>query len=96
MLNSEFTRQAARSWAADLVDRSNSDLSTLVSAAYRQAFGRAASEEEVQAATEFVQHQMAIIEGEAEQGTADVPCRVLAITDLCHSLLNANEFLYID
>ena len=96
MLNSEFTRQAARSWAADLVDRNNSDLRTLVSAAYRQAFGREAHEEEVQAATEFVQHQMTIIEGESEQGTSEVPCRVLAITDLCHSLLNANEFLYID
>ena len=91
MLNSQFTREAARTWARKLTADNHADLAKLIVVAYREAFGRAAEIAEIQAAKEFVTDQMA-----NTQNTSEPSALVLAVTDLCHSLLNANEFLYID
>ncbi len=90
MLNSQFTREAAQTWAANLAAR-NDNLTGLIDVAYREAFGRAAETEEIEAAEDFVKCQM--------ENAPDAPEStdfVHGVADLCHSLLNANEFLYVD
>jgi hypothetical protein len=51
--------------------------------AYRLAFGRDPNEDELSRAVEF----LSSTDGEEPAGT---------LADLCHVLLNANEFLYVD
>jgi hypothetical protein len=57
----------------------------MVNRAFRLAFSRQPSERERKIATEFLARQEKIA------GTRDA-----AITDLCHMLLNSNEFVYIN
>jgi hypothetical protein len=51
--------------------------------AYRLAFGRDPTNDELTRAVEF----LSSTDGEEPPGT---------LVDLCHVLLNANEFLYVD
>ena len=83
LLNGELAFEQARAWAARLRSQHGSDLPALVDAAYRQAFARTAAPDEVQAAVEFINAQ-------------DAAGGVAAITDFCHALINANEFIYVD
>ncbi|HEV3023898.1 MAG TPA: hypothetical protein VGX76_15590, partial [Pirellulales bacterium] len=76
-----------------LVKRHGSDLPALVAAAYRQAFGRPAADDEATSAIAFIQAQAAIKAGVAPGGE---PATSAAIAEFCHALVNANEFLYVD
>ncbi len=84
MLNSEVTLEFARQWAERLIQRHGDDRRALVTDAYVGAFGRSASEDEVGAALAF------LIERTRESVAND------AVTDFCHAILNANEFIMID
>ena len=77
-----------KTWAVNLA-ASYDDVAGLIDAAYREAFGRAAEPEEIQAAEDFIKSQMG--------NTPDAPEStdlVRGVTDLCHSLPNANDKLY--
>jgi hypothetical protein len=84
LLNSEQTRECARTWAAALTARHGSDVNALVADAYRGAWGRQASQDEVRLGVAFIR--------QARRGRQPPE----AIADFCHALLNANETLYID
>ncbi len=64
------------------IDDSSATLDERVTAAYRDVFGRDPAADELQAAREFLQ---------SSDATGSE-----ALVDLCHVLLNANEFLYVD
>ncbi len=96
MLNSDLTRQASRHWAADLLDAHGDELEALIGLAFCQAFGREASEHEKSSAVDFITLQAATISAAATSQEASTSSRLSAVTDFCHALLNANEFIYID
>lgn len=80
LMNGDFTLERAH----HLCDRlpAEGDDGVFVATAYRLAWGRTASEEEIAAGIRFLQRQKKL--------TAS------ARIDFCHALLNANEFLYVD
>ena len=59
--------------------------------AYRRAFGRSPSDEELRLATEFLAGQ-AELHRQAGHGEPDR----LALTDLCQTLMSMNEFIYVE
>ncbi len=91
LLNSDFTRERARHWAARLLAECPDDYH-LVTQAYREAWDRPPSAEEVQVSLGFLHKQAGIVRQEATGGDA----HAAAIADFCHALLSANEFLYVD
>jgi hypothetical protein len=97
LLNSDFTRERAQHWAARLLAEYRDDYH-LVTQAYRAAWGRPASAEEVQLGMGFLRRQAGFVQqesaavGPAHAGVA----RATAVADFCHALLSANEFLYVD
>jgi hypothetical protein len=85
LLNGDFALARAQRWSSRLLAHGGSDDRAVVVEAYRAAFGRSASAGEIGLGVRFVQNQMALL-GD----------RSAAVTDFCHVLLNANEFLYVD
>lgn len=90
LLNGELALEQARRWSKRLLEEHRDDLPSLVSAAYREAFARAAASDEIEAAVAFIHAQSQINAATDEAGGA------CAVADFCHALLNANEFLYVD
>ena len=84
LLNGDQARECARAWAAALTARHGSDLDALAADAYRSAWGRRASQEEVSFGVAFIR--------QASRGRQPPD----AVAEFCHALLNANETLYID
>jgi hypothetical protein len=87
LLNGELALDQAVCWAKRLSAQYPGDLHALVAAAYRQAFGRPAADDEVAAAVAYIQSRASDDSGRHESA---------AVIDFCHALLNANEFLYVD
>jgi hypothetical protein len=85
LLNNEMVLDWARSLAKKVGNDSGLTADEMVNRAFRLAFSRQPSERERKIATEFLARQEKIA------GTRDA-----AITDLCHMLLNSNEFVYIN
>jgi hypothetical protein len=90
LLNSDFTLERARRWAARLLVRHTSDDRSLIGEAYRAAWGREPANDEIALGLQFLHTQAELAGG--HHGSA----RMDAVTDFCHALMNANEFLYID
>jgi hypothetical protein len=85
MINGDWTQKRAQAFARRLKEAEPSGEEPRVALAYRLAYSREPSTSELNAATAFL----------AEQAKrAKTP--EAAWIDLCHVLLNSNEFLYID
>ena len=87
MLNSELTLRLAAVWAERLASRYGFDYEPLVVDAYESAFGRTPHADELHVATAFLKMSAPSEEEDSVRTT---------ITDFCHALLNANEFIYVD
>ncbi len=85
LLNGEFALERAQRLGADLAKQFPTDDAGLAARAYRIAWGRPATDDEVQLAVKFLAAQSAALHS-----------RDAAVADLCHALLNTNEFLYVD
>jgi hypothetical protein len=107
LLNSEIVLEFAQAFAGKLlVHNPHADLSPLIRTAYQSAFGREATADEVAAAEDFIARQQALIALERKPGRPLLlprgfpkfldPPLAAAITDFCHALMNANEFIYVD
>ncbi len=101
MLNSRLTVELARHWAQRLTATWGHDTAGLVSEAYLAAFGREPSPMEIESAREFLSAQPPSADQppEVEVAAGDeasAGVRADAVTDFCHALMNANEFLMID
>jgi hypothetical protein len=85
MLNGGLPLDSARVWAGTLLARHGANDAALVADAYRTAWGRPASSDEVRLGARFIAAQ-----------TGRLGERRAAVADFCHALLNTNEFLYVD
>jgi hypothetical protein len=82
LLNDALVLGFAKDFAARVMKETGSDIEKTIDRAFVVALGRPPSSEEQQAMTSFLkQHKGTFAE---------------AVTDLCHVLLNVNEFLYVD
>src|SRR5262249_24234372 len=86
LLNGEFTLGRARRWASALLTHHGERLESLTADAYRAAWGRRATGEEIRLGADFMRRQMDLRGANA----AD------AVAEFCHAVLNSNELLYID
>jgi hypothetical protein len=82
MLNSELTLELARSWAERLLAKHAVQPAELIQEAYRSAFSREATEEEIELAKAFA----------AASGKFDFE----PVVDFCHALFNSTEFITVD
>ena len=107
LMNSELVLDYARALAGRLLqDNPHAELRRLIGSAYVLAFGREATDDEIISAERFVVRQQALIELERPSGRPLLlprsfpkfldPPLAAAITDFCHALMNANEFVYVD
>jgi hypothetical protein len=83
LLNGDFALERARRLATALTVEIPEDDAALAAKAYRLAWSRPATEDEVRLAVKFLEAR--------KDGS-----RLDAVADFCHALLNTNEFLYVD
>jgi len=106
VLNSELILNEARAFAGRVLAEAGTDSYAAIARSYRLAFGRDPSNDEVTFTAEFLRRQAAYVRERAgESARLALPTPLpegfdlaagAAITDLCHALLNANEFIYVD
>jgi hypothetical protein len=85
LMNGEFTLEHAESFAAHLRKESSENPTAWVQAPWRRTLGRLPSVEEEQKALRFL----------ASHGNGG-PHQASALTELCLTLFNMNEFVYLD
>jgi hypothetical protein len=95
LLNGEFTLGRARRWAAALLTSDGEKLPCLAAGAYRSAWGRRATGEEIRLGVDFIHRQLALRRPAGGHQGAE-SALVAAVVDFCHAILNTNEFLYVD
>jgi hypothetical protein len=90
LLNSQQAVRLAESFAQRLRGEAGDDV---MGVAIARAYGRLPTAEERAELEQFWREQQARLEG---AGVASPKAREQALADLCHMLLSANEFVYID
>lgn len=105
LMNSDFTLQQARLFAARLRRDAGPLREAQVERAWRLVYGRAPSRDEFHSALKFLDQQVAQINTIAiasvppaakADAPAPVPPEEQALRSLCQTLLSSNEFLYLD
>jgi hypothetical protein len=98
LLNSKVTLDMARAFAGRVLAEAGSDPAKVIDRAHRLALGRAPGADEQQTMRYFLDRETALLKGRKLPAapTAADPAFAAAVTDLCHALLNVNEFLYVD
>jgi hypothetical protein len=98
LLNGEIALERAQRLASDLLSRATDD-EAVVRRAYRLAWARTPTAEEVRLGVKFLAAQAEVIRKRASSAGKDGEpdaVRAAAVADFCHALLNTNEFLYVD
>ncbi len=99
LLNSHLLVKWSRRFAERVHEVAGDDEGRQVEMAYRIAFGRRPAPAEQRLSVEFLRAQRSLTEGPGMAGADDgkkVSGQLMALADLCHTLMNANEFLYVD
>ncbi len=98
LLNGDLTLENARTWGGKLLARHDSNDDALVAHAYRAAWGRPATTDEVRLGVRFLTAQAERLRERAAGLRPMTPAeaRAAAVADFCHALLNTSEFLYVD
>ncbi len=100
MMNGDLVRENARYMAGRIIDAVGDDAAKQVERAYLLAFARKPSAEETRAAVAALEAMGAewVKPLEKERPAEPVATRAkwLGLATLCHTLLNAAEFLYVD
>ena len=97
LLNDERVLEASRHFAQWLIrDCGETDLNTVTRRAYEAAFGRQPTSDETAAAVEFMRAQRDLVASEEDSASGAGNASTAAVSDFCHALLNANEFLYVE
>ena len=91
LLNNELVFDWAQAFAGRVLNDGGMSREEQVNRAYKLAYSRQPDESERTSALEFLQRQSAVL---ARSGNTDATRA--ALTDLCHMLLNSNEFVYIN
>jgi len=93
MLNDDFVNEHAGYFADRLRARVGDDPAELITAAYRTALARKPDDQEViWCAAAFARQ----VELYRDSGVTDEQARHQALTELCHTLFNTSEFLYVE
>jgi len=90
MLNSPLVRQQAEKLAKRIAPSPETPMKDAIQAAYRIAFARAPSNNELDEMQSFIESQRKIM------GGANPANNDKAFIEFCHTLLCLNEFVYID
>jgi hypothetical protein len=93
LLNSGLTIERARAWLETLRASHGVDETALVAGAYRAAWGRPATAEEVSLARRFVARQATLLR---ESGATPYEASRRALLGFCHAVMNTNEFVFLD
>jgi hypothetical protein len=106
VLNSELILGEARAMAGRVLGEVGTDRYAAIGRAYRLAFARDPSGDEASITSEFLDCQASIVRDRLANNEKAAlpdpmpsnldPAEGAAFTDLCHALLNANEFIYAD
>jgi len=88
LLNAPFVYNQALAWAERLLKEHGNDSEAVLEAAYLEAFCRRPTDEEQAAVEEFLS------ETRGENADADQPA-VAAWSEICHTLFNAKEFIFL-
>jgi len=92
LLNNEFVHLQAETWAKRLAGDTSPEGAEILTSAYRQAFARSPSDEELKSLTEFAATLATERGGNPDEAMKDAAIR----TEVCHVLLNQKEFLFLD
>jgi Protein of unknown function (DUF1553)/Protein of unknown function (DUF1549) len=87
LLNNDLVVEWSRDMAARVMNDSGLTPEAEIDRAWKMAYSRLPSAEEKASALKFLERQMALL---------DKPSRAVAMADLCHMLLNSNEFVYVN
>ena len=99
LLNNQIILQAAKRLAIRArAEATSADPAAWIQQAWQIAFARPATEVEVQTALRFVADQQQLFPRSepSSEAVAKANPQDEAFADLCHALLNANEFLFVD
>jgi len=96
LLNSHLVLDAARHLAARArIQSETADPNGAIARAWMLALGRSATPAELDSARQFLSEQQELISAAASEKPASESADE-AFVDLCHALLNSNEFLFIE
>ncbi len=105
LLNDPAILRAAQAFAGRVVKQAGGDLDKQITLAYQLAYSRVPTATQLQAARAFIQQQTAFAR---ERRNTNAPLALLvpgavgdeaeaaALVDFCHTLFNANEFVYVN
>jgi len=100
LMNSDFVMDAAREFAERLTSEAGSDVTAQIQLAWRTAFARPASDEEVAGAIAYLADQAEIFRANPPTTSGkDKPKHnpeLEALASFCHAMISSNAFLYID
>jgi hypothetical protein len=106
LLNDKIVVDLARAFAGRVLREGQAEPKDLVERAYRLALGRPADEQERAVSLDFLseatgQHRKRLVSRQPLLLPIDPPIglqpdQAAALVDLCHVLMNLNEFLYVD
>ena len=106
LLNGRMGLERAAAFTGRLLRESSGSDRARIRRAYRLAFNRSVSENEIIEAEAFLDAQTKLISGRMEAGervtlprgttVASDSARSAALVDFCHVLMNSNEFIYVD
>ncbi len=96
MMNGGFVEQRARALAIRVEEEAGPVAADRVKLVFRRAFGRSPDRQELADAQAFLVRQEAMARDQAGPGSCAYRPDRAALTDLCHAVLNSNEFLYLD
>jgi hypothetical protein len=108
LLNNDLVLEWARAFAGRALSEGDAIRTGHIDRAFTLAYGRKANAEEHKSAVDFLDEQTAIMATRLAEGDKSrppmptnvpegfEPARAAAFVDLCHMLLNSNEFLYIN
>lgn len=92
LLNNELVLDWSRSLAGRVMNDAGLTPEAQVDRAWKFVYSRQASDEERKAALSFLDRQTELLSDRLDKQEA----RSAALTDLCHMLLNSNEFVYVN
>jgi len=104
-MNSDFIIAQSRYFAERLQKEAPNDLTAQVTLAWKLAFGRAAPQDEIKVAVQFVQEQQKQFKQQnteknkdkkPDPATEQAAQELAALTSLCQALLSSNQFLYVE
>jgi hypothetical protein len=93
LLNSAPVTQCAKAWALHLAKQHDESPDRLAEIVFASAWGRPASPTEVRLARQFLQRAS---DRNRDQALTSHDAHLMALAELCHAVLNTNEFAYID